>query len=88
MRIRVRIDRVVLDGLPLESSGRGAFEASLRRALHMSLLVPGAHLPDQSIRERRVVATPIDVGVHRTPVTLGARVGRSVGAAVAQVPRR
>jgi hypothetical protein len=88
MRIRVRIDRVVLDGLPLESSERGAFEASLQRALRVGLMVSGAHVPDQSVRERRVVTAPIDIGVHRTPVALGARVGRSVSAAVAQVPRR
>jgi hypothetical protein len=88
MRIRVRIDRVVLDGLPLAPSARAPFEASLRRALRVGLLAPGAQLPEQSVRERRVVTAPIDIAVHRTPVALGARVGRSVNAAVAQVPRR
>jgi hypothetical protein len=87
MRIRVRIDRVVLDGLPMDGRDRASFE----RALHAQLLdeFAGAPIamPDHDLRARRVVASPVRMEPGAPRGALGEGVGRSVHAAVRRTGR-
>ena len=84
MRIRVRIDRVVLDELPLASRDIGRFETALHAQLLAGLAAPGAILPQGSVRERRIVASPVALHDAGSAAELGTSVGRSIGAAVSR----
>lgn len=88
MKVRLHIERVVLDGLPMASRDRGQFERGLREALGTAFLGPDNSLPLGNVRERRVVAAPVHIGGPAHPVALGEGLGRSVHAAIDGAARR
>jgi hypothetical protein len=85
MRIVVRIDRLVLDGLPVEMRDRAPLEAALRAEL-AERLVAGDPLPLDGWRTRRLAADPV-VAPRPGPgsaADLGSAIGGSVHGAIAQ----
>jgi hypothetical protein len=86
MTIHVRIERLVLDDLPVPADGfavAGAVESELKRLLHEqvpALLEHGGALP--SLRAPAIALTP------SAPAELGRRVGRATHDALVCTVRR
>jgi hypothetical protein len=82
MTIRIRVDRVVLDGLPIDGADRVSFERALHAQLRDAFAGSASAMPDHDHRVRRVVADPVRIDPGAPGGALGAGVGRSVHAAV------
>jgi hypothetical protein len=87
MTIRIRVDRVVLDGLPFDYADRASFERGLHAQLRDAFAGSASAMPDHDLRLRRVVADPVRIDLGAAGGALGAGVGRSVHAAVRQAGR-
>ena len=90
MRIRVRIERVVLDGAGVDWRDRRAFETALHAELAGRLGMPGAAVPEGDARIRRLDAPPVPLAAapgRAGAADLGSAVGRSVHAAVGRAGR-
>jgi hypothetical protein len=82
VRIVVRIDRVVLDGLPVERRDRATLEAALRAELAERFLSGRGPRADLSVRVNRVAAAPVTVSAAGTVAGLGSAIGGSVHGAI------
>jgi len=83
MRIVVRIDRLVLDGMPVGPRDRGPLEAALRAEI-AARLGSGEILPTAGWRTRRVAADPVSVppSAPGSAAALGSAIGGSVHGAI------
>ena len=87
MKIVVRIDRVVLDGLPIERRDRASVEAALRSELAARFLARGALGPAAGLHVNRVGADPVDLSAQGSAADLGSAIGRSVHGAIGRGER-
>jgi hypothetical protein len=81
MRIVVRIDRMVLDGLPVERHERASLEATVRRELAERFLASDVPQPTVDRHVRRIVADPVTLSRPGSIANLGSAIGSSVHAA-------
>ncbi len=80
MHIRVTIDRIILDGYPLDAAGRAALQASLESELG-SLLAQGQLTPELlSGANLSALAAPPLSAVPGGPGALGRQIARSIAA--------
>lgn len=82
MKIVVRIDRLVLDGLPVERRDRAALEAALRTELTARFLATDVPQPVAGLHVNRVVADPARLSNPGSGANVGAAIGRSVHGAI------
>lgn len=87
MKIVVRIDRLVLDGLPVERRDRPLLEAALRRELAARYLsgddpLAGGRPALAGRRVRRITADPLLLPGSATPSGLGTAIARTVHGAI------
>jgi hypothetical protein len=87
VRIVVRIDRLVLEGLPLERRDRAALEAGLRSELMARLLAADGPRPVAGLHLSRVAADPVHVSGSDGATGLGVSIGRSVHGAIGRGER-
>lgn len=87
MRIRVHIDRVILDGLPATMPSRRALEPAIAAHLRSILTESAVSWPTRGRTVDRVLAPDIAVPARRSR-DLGPRIAGSVGRAVIEVLAR
>lgn len=86
MTIRLHVERLILDGVPLTGVERTRFEQSLVRELTGMFAVPGtAQLLTRHGALERLEAPDVRVQPHQSGTVLGARIARSVSDSLAPV---
>jgi hypothetical protein len=82
MRIVVRIDRLVLDGLPVAGHERASLEAGVRRELAARFLASEGPQPAVGRHVSRIAADPVALSRPGSVANLGSAIGSSVHAAI------
>jgi hypothetical protein len=75
LSVRIRIDRLVVEGLPLSHRDRAALAANVEAELAGALRAGRDGWPRHGTTVRRVVGDPVPVG---PPTALGSAVARSI----------
>ena len=81
MRIRLRIDRLVLDGTPFAEWRPAELQAQLAADLEVALAGAGLRWPEHDVAVRRIVAAEPAIAGEPLP-QFSANVARTVGAAI------
>jgi hypothetical protein len=87
MRLTLRIDRLVVDGLPLTQHEQRAFAAAIENELSLRLRRDAGAWPSDGLTVRAVRGGPLGVVPGRRAADLGTEVAGSIHAALGQAVR-
>jgi hypothetical protein len=87
VRLTLRIERLVVDGLPVARRDRAALAAAVEAELAIRLRDDLGGWPSFGTAVRTVRGAPVGVAAGRPVAALGAEVARSIHAALGQAAR-